>query len=254
MYRWGPLKLQDEPYAKRLVWDIKQVMWSGAYAPTTRYPTLREGADFLEGFHSTWGNRFRVAVEPESRPGSEKGSPGGSMGPGRQRVSEPRGPSLHTGSRRNSLCPRKEDEQNELFHSAAHSESWGWGALAQFTGSPGAQPFHARTQFPLCTYCSRGPSSFKKSLTLDSRTSHWRRAAQKEGRQGLLARGPSACSFHSCSQGFSNILCLAHSRAWLSTATSRSLPVLWGSVQEPPTPSRKPPSPSTRSPTAPLQG
>ena len=133
---------------------------------------LSQRAEFLEGsFHGTWGNRFHAAVEPPSQGlGGAKGSPGGSMGPGCQRVSEPQGPGLHTGR---TELPVPEERRwafrIDLFHSATHSESWGRGALAQFTGSPGAQPFHAGTQFPLCTYCSLRPLQLRKSLTLDSK-------------------------------------------------------------------------------------
>ena len=55
--------------------------------------------------------------------------------------------------------------QNRPLSFSTHSEVWGRGARAQFTGSPRAQSFHARTQSPLCTYCSPRPLQLRKSLT-----------------------------------------------------------------------------------------
>lgn len=115
LYRWGPLRLQDEPYAKRRSgYKAGSVGPGQRYAPTTRYPTFAKGR-LPEGrvFTARGGTVCRLSCgTPESRPGRPKGAPGGSMGPGRQSL-RAKGPQLTLGAERNSLCPRKEDEPSE---------------------------------------------------------------------------------------------------------------------------------------------
>jgi hypothetical protein len=72
------------------------------------------------------GNCFPVAVQHWSHhQGGAKGSPGGLMWPGRQRVSEPRADSSYCEwDERKCLCPRGHGPQKSLFHSVRARQGW----------------------------------------------------------------------------------------------------------------------------------
>lgn len=111
--------------------------------------------------------------------GRGKGKPRRSTWPGCQRVSAPRGPGLHVGSRRNFLCPR---EGEDLFHVAAHSGS-GRGSLAV----PPFPPALAAHGAPLAREVSDLRS--QESAAGKTGTPEWRR-------QGCLLQGRQADSNH----------------------------------------------------------